>query len=137
MTIDIHFFLYQIVEVDLLPQLLTGHKLIMNQIMAVLFKKFAFTKRSPILLVVMMIMPVIFVLIAILAVNNLRNKHDLPSLALELDGYGKTIAMVETEDGNVIEKYIELLKASDTKNDFKVIAAGMEEYILRIVSWTF
>lgn len=137
MNNEVHYFLYQIVEVDLLPQLLTGPKLIMNQIMAVLLKKFAFTRRSPILLVVMMVMPVIFVLIAILAVNNLRNKHDLPSLALEFDGYGKTIAMVETEDGNVIEKYIELLKSSDTKNDFKVIAAGMEEYILRIVSRTF
>lgn len=85
----------------------------------------------------MMIMPVIFVLTAILAVNNLRTKHDLPSLELKLEGYGKTITIVETKDEGaiIVNRYIDLVKSNDEKNVVKVLGSKIEEYILNIVSF--
>lgn len=110
--------------------------MIMNQIKAVLIKKFAFTKRSPILFVVMMIMPVIFVSIAVLAVNNLRTKHDLPSLEMELTGYGSTVTLIEAgaSESMFVMNYIDLVQSKDRRNDVKVIVSGIEDYILDIVS---
>ncbi|XP_063703816.1 phospholipid-transporting ATPase ABCA3-like [Culicoides brevitarsis] len=120
---------------DLIPQLLTGTSLIINQIKAVFLKKFAFTRRSPILLLVMMIMPVIFVQIAVLAVNSLRNKEDLPSLELELRSYGKTVTMVQSnldDTSSIINSYKSFVEEMDVKNEVQIIESSMEEHILSI-----
>lgn len=69
---------------------LTGWRLIFNQIKAMFLKKIAYTRRNPLLFLIINFIGVFFVSIAILAANGLRNKSDLPRMEVELASYGSS-----------------------------------------------
>lgn len=84
----------------------------------------------------MMIMPIIFVTIAVLAVHSLRTQHDLPSLKLDLNDYGKTITLVESNVSQS-ESFTDIYKdlVASKWNEIKEVETGIENFILDVVSF--
>ncbi|RZC38259.1 ABC tran, AAA 21 and/or SbcCD C domain containing protein, partial [Asbolus verrucosus] len=94
----------------------TGFDLIMNQFIAMFMKKLLSIFRTWILQFIQILIPVSFLMIAIIVSRNM-NKHkygNLPKLLLVLDSYKNPITLVEDDGINPFSKfYFESLKDYD------------------------
>lgn len=59
-------------------------------------KKLWYTLRNWILFLIQLIIPMIFIILTILVVRTWAGGTDLPGLSINLDGYIKTITVLET-----------------------------------------
>lgn len=93
------------------PILLSGFKLIKNQFMAMLMKKVLSIVRTWILQFIQILMPVAFLIIAIVVSRNTNKSADLPKLPITLDSYRNPITLIEDNAKNAFsELYEEALK---------------------------
>lgn len=76
-----------------------GLNLLINQFFAMLMKKFLSTYRSWVLLVIQIMMPVLFLIIAIVVIRNQGNTGSLPALAMDLNRFDSPVVLV----GNLSE----------------------------------
>ncbi|RZC40676.1 ATP-binding cassette sub-family A member 3-like, partial [Asbolus verrucosus] len=81
--------------------LLTGFNLIQNQFMAMLMKKTLSVVRTWILQFIQILMPVAFLIIAIIVSRNMNKSGDLPKLSLTLDSYNDPITLIEVSPGDI------------------------------------
>lgn len=93
-------------------QLLTGFALKRNQILAMLMKKSLSTIRSWILFLIQIIIPVVFLIIAIVVTRNTDTSRDLPEIDLTLDAYDNPITVV-TGDTHYKNQMISILNQSN------------------------
>ncbi|XP_063925793.1 phospholipid-transporting ATPase ABCA3-like isoform X3 [Zophobas morio] len=75
--------------------LLTGSQLIKNQFLAMLMKKTLSVIRTYVLQFIQILMPVAFLVVAIIVSRNSNRPGDLPSLPITLDSYDKPVTLVE------------------------------------------
>ena len=80
--------------------LLTGFALWKNQFLAMLMKRALSTWRSMILFFVQNLIPVAFLVIAIVVTRTMDATVDLPNLNMTLDSYNDPISVVTTNDIN-------------------------------------
>lgn len=80
--------------VDLGDNLLTGASLYMNQFMAMLMKKTYSSLRAWILSLIQLILPVVFLILAIIVVRSMKANYDLPPMDLTLTKYDHPVTVM-------------------------------------------
>lgn len=85
------------ISVELDSKLLTGWSLLMSQIWAMFLKKFIYTKRNYILLIIQNVIPLVFIVMTMLIVNSMSSTtdQDLPELLITLDSYAQTSTVLQ------------------------------------------
>ncbi|XP_018575545.1 ATP-binding cassette sub-family A member 3-like isoform X2 [Anoplophora glabripennis] len=102
------------------PSYEDGLKLLINQFLAMLMKKFLSTFRSWILLIIQIMMPVLFLIIAMVVARNQKRTGDLPALGIDLTRFKNPVTVVEDNPNSTYTKtYLDILK--DLSYDFEVI----------------
>lgn len=96
------YIIFVLFSVDLqrMPSSSTNTSLIMNQFRAMFLKKYTAIIRSKILLILQILMPTIFLLIAINVSKSLQKTGDLPSMPMTLDKFDDPRTLVQGENGN-------------------------------------
>lgn len=113
-------------------ELLTGYALLRNQIIAMVMKKVLSTLRAWILLFIQVIMPVVFLIIAIVVARNMDTNRDLPELELTLDSYDDPVTVL-SGFGNYMEQYANILNNSNHIYT-NLSLSSLPNYILQKVS---
>jgi len=112
--------------------LLTGTKLMMSQIQAMIIKKFWYQIRNYALLIIQCLVPAFFVVLTMLVESFLTGTQDLPSLDISFDEYLDTVTTIQTSqltDGSannlILSSYESILRSLperhsilSTGNDF-------------------
>lgn len=113
-------------------KLLTGPKLIKNQFMAMLMKKYLSIARTWLLQIIQILIPVAFLIIAIIASRNM-NKYtveSLPKLPLSLDIYEDPIILVQDDVSNRFsEHFLQIVQGHQVQK-----VTSIEEAMLNLVS---
>lgn len=79
---------------------LTGWLLWRNHLLAMLMKKVLSTVRTWILFVIQNVIPVAFLIIAIIVARQMNTDQDLPNLDITLDSYDDPITVMTAENVN-------------------------------------
>lgn len=89
-----------------------GLNLLINQFFAMLMKKFLSTYRSWLLLVIQILTPVLFLIIAMIIMKTAQDAGDLPALAMDLNRFDDPVTVVgNTSDMAYVERYLGVLKS--------------------------
>ncbi|KRT85363.1 ABC transporter ATP-binding protein [Oryctes borbonicus] len=91
---------------------LTGWPLWRNHVLAMFMKKVLSTVRSWILFLIQNIIPVAFLIIAIIVARQMNASNDLPDLDITLDSYDNPITVMTTDNvnNNIFNQYREMLQ---------------------------
>lgn len=94
-------------------EFLTGWALWRNHLIAMLMKKVLSTVRSWILFIIQNIIPVTFLIIAIIVAKQMYSGNDLPNLNMTLDSYDNPVTVIATnrEDNVYYAQYKQLLRS--------------------------
>lgn len=76
-------------------KLLTGLKLVINQILAMFLKKILSSFRTLFLLIFHLLLPVIFIILYMVLYGEMAKSKDLPKLAISLDNYDDPITLIK------------------------------------------
>lgn len=82
--------------VDTEMPLLHGFRLRANQWYAMLKKKYIYWKRSWVLFILQILIPILFVVISVLVVRMYESSTILPALEMSLSTYGQSVTMLQT-----------------------------------------
>ncbi|XP_044270584.1 phospholipid-transporting ATPase ABCA3-like isoform X2 [Tribolium madens] len=97
--------------------LLTGFMLIKNQFLAMLMKKVLSIIRTWILQFIQILMPVAFLIIAIVVSRNTNKSADLPKLPITLNSYRNPITLIEDNANDSFSAlFVQTLKGYEIKN---------------------
>lgn len=80
--------------------LLHGFRLRANQWYAMLKKKYIYWKRSWIMFVLQILIPILFVVISVMIVRMFESSTILPALEMSLSTYGQSVTMLQTPSNN-------------------------------------
>lgn len=80
--------------------LLHGFRLRANQWYAMLKKKYIYWKRSWVLFILQILIPILFVVISVLIVRMFETSTILPALEMSLNTYGQSVTMLQTPSQN-------------------------------------
>lgn len=80
--------------------LLHGFRLRANQWYAMLKKKYIYWKRSWVLFILQILIPILFVVISVLVVRMFETSTILPALEMSLSTYGQSVTMLQTPSNN-------------------------------------
>ncbi|GJQ67966.1 hypothetical protein Trydic_g16721 [Trypoxylus dichotomus] len=96
-------------------EFLTGWPLWRNHVSAMLMKKVLSTVRSWILFIIQNIIPVAFLIIAIIVARQMNASNDLPNLEITLDSYDNPVTVMTTDNisNNFFGQYREILEIED------------------------
>lgn len=112
------------------PVLLTGFALVKNQFLAMLMKRVLSIIRTWILQFIQILMPVAFLVIAIIVSRNTNKSQDLPKLSLTLDSYNDPVTLMQGDPNNdYFKSYAKTLQGHDVQN-----AQNITEIMLNLVS---
>lgn len=84
----------------------TGSKLHMSQIKAMTIKKFLYSIRNYILLIIQFVIPALFIVITMLGESTLTGDKDLPQLSIAFDEYLSTVTTVQKgtfQEGSLVD----------------------------------
>ncbi|KAJ6632964.1 Phospholipid-transporting ATPase ABCA3, partial [Pseudolycoriella hygida] len=118
--------------------LLTGGRLLMNQIIVLFKKKILVDMRNWFLLLIQMAIPVLFICITVVTQRALGWFQDLPRLKIWLQSYLRTVTVLQTnqtDDASLVGKFVrEYENQLEVNNDnsFLKIYEDFEEFIIRI-----
>jgi ATP-binding cassette subfamily A (ABC1) protein 3 len=99
------------------PVLLTGFALVKNQFLAMLMKRVLSIIRTWILQFIQILMPVAFLVIAIIVSRNTNKSQDLPKLSLTLDSYNDPVTLMQGDPNNdYFKSYAKTLQGHDVQN---------------------
>ncbi|KAB0796417.1 hypothetical protein PPYR_10478 [Photinus pyralis] len=99
--------------------LLTGWRLWLNQVQAMLMKRLLSILRAGALLLVQNILAILFISLAIIVVRNLKFFDDMPKLAINLMGYSKPITLLTYDDDT--DPYVRYLSNHLSKHGVEVV----------------
>ncbi|XP_065093714.1 phospholipid-transporting ATPase ABCA3-like [Ochlerotatus camptorhynchus] len=113
--------------------LLTGNRLLFNQIKAQFLKKFLVTFRSLITLSMQILIPIVFVLMTYIIILNSSAGRDLPALDIKLESYTHSVTVLEDQLSNssVTEAYQTLFSKLNPNHKLVVTEADMVDFILQ------
>lgn len=80
--------------------LLHGFRLRANQWYAMLKKKYIYWKRSWVLFILQILIPILFVVISVMIVRMFETSTILPALEMSLNTYGQSVTMLQTPSNN-------------------------------------
>lgn len=118
---------------------LTGWALWRNHLLAMLIKRVLSTVRSWILLLIQNIIPVLFLIIAIIVARQMNTANDLPKLDITLDSYDDSVTVVTTENQNNLfyNQYKQLLRNEGREYIDWVTQNMSERMINQVISWNY
>lgn len=88
-----------------------GYNLLANQFFAMLMKKFLSMYRSWVLLIIQILMPVLFLIIAMIVMRTSQATGNLPALAMDLNRFDNPITVVGNVSNSIYaETYLDVLK---------------------------
>ncbi|KXJ71644.1 hypothetical protein RP20_CCG020100 [Aedes albopictus] len=113
--------------------LLTGNRLLFNQIKAQFLKKSLVTFRSLITLSMQILIPIVFVLMTYIIILNSSANQDLPALDIKLESYTHSITVLEDHqsDTSVRQSYSALFDNLNPNHQLIVTQEDMNDFILR------
>lgn len=93
---------------DLGDNLLTGIALYKNQFKAMMMKKSYSSVRSWVLSLIQLILPMVFLILAMIVVRSMKANHDLPPMEITLAKYSNPVTVVEgnTDTAKTYEAYV-------------------------------
>ena len=90
-----------LVQIDVQSKPLSTFEVLINQFLAMSTKKFLSTIRSWVLLAIQIIMPVVFLIIAIVVTRQQNRTGNLPAMPLTLNKFQNPVLVVDgNENGN-------------------------------------
>lgn len=114
-----------------------GAKLRLSQIKAMSIKKFLYSIRNYILLIIQFVIPALFVVITMLSESALTGNLDLPELAISFDEYIQTVTTAEKGSfgvgstmGNIFESYENSFKNLPPEHQLRVTEKDFQQEIL-------
>ncbi|KMZ10903.1 phospholipid-transporting ATPase ABCA3 isoform X1 [Drosophila simulans] len=120
-------------------RLLQGLQLLSNQWKAMLLKKFLYTWRNKLLLLIQNIMPVFFVVVTILIIKTQGTFQELKPITISLTQYPLAVTVldrsnVESGDGyEIANKYEDLARSYGSNYGLELTGTqGFEDYILEL-----
>lgn len=114
----------------------TGARLGFSQIYAMTIKKFLYSIRNYILLIIQFVIPAFFVIITMLAELGLTGDKDLPELAISFDEYLTTVTTVErgvmssSIVESIFESYKNIFESKSDSHQLLQATKGFENTIL-------
>lgn len=95
-------------RLDLGDNLLTGIALYKNQFKAMMMKKSYSSVRSWVLSLIQLILPMVFLILAMIVVRSMKANHDLPPMEITLAKYSNPVTVVEgnTDTAKTYEAYV-------------------------------
>lgn len=112
--------------------LLTGNRLLFNQIKAQFLKKSLVTIRSLITLSMQILIPIVFVLMTYIIILNSSANQDLPALDIKLESYTHSVTVVQDQqsDVSIIQAYSALFNSLSPNHQLIVTKEDMNDFIL-------
>ncbi|XP_037723613.1 ATP-binding cassette sub-family A member 3 isoform X1 [Drosophila subpulchrella] len=119
-------------------RLLQGFQLLSNQWKAMLLKKFLYTWRNKLLLLIQNIMPVFFVVVTILIIETQGTFQELKPITMSLTQYPLAVTVLDrsqvvsgSNSSEIANKYAELAESYGSNYGLELTGTkGFEEYIL-------
>ncbi|XP_062542040.1 phospholipid-transporting ATPase ABCA3-like [Armigeres subalbatus] len=113
--------------------LLTGNRLLFNQIKAQFLKKFLITFRSLITLSMQILIPIVFVLMTYIIILNSSANRDLPALDIKLESYSYSVTILQDQQSPspLVQSYSALFDNLVPNHQLIVTEEDMNDYILR------
>ncbi|XP_050517572.1 phospholipid-transporting ATPase ABCA3-like isoform X2 [Diabrotica virgifera virgifera] len=94
----------------MVPTYSNGFSLLLNQIIAMLLKKFVSTVRSWILLGIQVMMPTLFLIIAFVVARKNKMTGNLPAMPLSLSKFENPVTLVENGTSDYLPYYMKVLE---------------------------
>lgn len=120
-------------KLNMSDKLLTGCKLYINQLKAMMMKKVFSTIRSWILMIVQILIPITFLIIAIIVVRSWKAFKDLPPLDIHLESYTNPYTVLsgnndyKTSYMNIVKKHqSQVIDIADRDFDDYIIESSKE-----------
>ncbi|KAB0796441.1 hypothetical protein PPYR_10502 [Photinus pyralis] len=99
------------VRIQTHADVLKGWALRVNQVKAMLLKRYLSILRTWVLFVIQNFVPVLFLVLAIVVVRGAQVFRDLPNLKIQLESYGRSVTVLNHSESNpYAEKYKEFLQ---------------------------
>lgn len=121
---------------------LSGIPLLLNQAIAMLFKKVFYDLRNPIPIIIQNIMPIITVILSITDYRKWSVEKEPTSLNISFASYGHTVTLIEglkefdleSLESGIINSYKNLAHNSTANQEVVQIEHDFQKYILNMVS---
>ena len=118
-------------------KLLTGVSLFMAQVWAMFLKKYIYTKRNWILLVIQNAIPLVFIVMTMLVVADLSGQGNLGSLKITMASYAQTVTVLQSESfdtgslqDNLIRSYTEIIQSAGSQHTLSTTTTPIQDFIL-------
>jgi hypothetical protein len=137
----INFYLINFFNTEKLidMDLVYGSTLFLNQTIAMIMKKFYYTTRNYVLLIVQFVIPILFAVVTMLFQDLFDGTSDLPELPISFKEYIRTVTILEDTHVGNNEKFADAIKSyrhifeelsSDHQLNGTMSGLGMEDTIL-------
>ncbi|XP_055533385.1 phospholipid-transporting ATPase ABCA3-like isoform X2 [Wyeomyia smithii] len=115
-----------------LRSLMTGKRLVVNQIKAMFLKKYLSFIRAWKISSLQTTLSMFYIIMIIAIVRSFPNNVVLPPLEISFNSYTKTVTTLQTTDANgtIANSYANLFRSLPSTNELKIITAPFAEYVL-------
>lgn len=109
----------------------------MAQVYAMFLKKFIYTKRNWILLLIQNAIPLVFIVMTMLVVRDMSGQGNLASLKISMDSYAQTVTVLQADTFDVgslqddlVRSYKELIAEERPQHSLSTTTTAIQQYIL-------